>query len=242
MQLIRVILMASSTLFAGMAFAAPTGEPLQRVDGVAAPGQIYCCDDANGRKACGDFLPDACQSRAYEIRDSRGFVSRKIEAPLTAEQQARRLADNARKAEEQKRVTEERRRTQALLSTYASPADIDRARDRELAEADKSQQQAQQRLDEATQKSAKIEREKEFYKGKALPPQVKAQIRDNEAQIKAQQAAVASKLKEKDEIGVKYAEEKRRFIELTGKKSTATTPSLAQPPALASGPKPAEAK
>lgn len=191
-----------------------------RIDATATPGQIFCCDDANGRKICGDFLPDVCQSRAYEVRDSKGYVMRTVEAPLTPEQHTRRLAENARKAEEQKKALEERRRTQALLSTYSSDTDIDRARDRELAETDKAMAQAQKRLDEALQKSKKLDSEKEFYKGKALPANVKGQIRDNDAQIKTQKDNVEARLKDKDDIRAKYAEEKKRYLELTGKKAT----------------------
>ena len=80
MRLISVLLLFSSALLA---------------QGAAAQTRIFCCDDANGRKVCGDFLPPACQGRAYEERDNRGFVSKKVEAPLTAEQQARRARREA---------------------------------------------------------------------------------------------------------------------------------------------------
>ena len=65
-----------------------------------APAQaqavIYCCNDAEGRKQCGDFLPKACQKRAYEERDGKGYIIKKVDAPLTAEQQAKRDAELAK--------------------------------------------------------------------------------------------------------------------------------------------------
>lgn len=212
----------------------------------AAQTRIFCCDDARGRKVCGDFLPAACQGRAYEERDTRGFVSRKVEAPLTAEQQARRDAEMARKDEEKKKADEERRRTLALLSTYSSEKDIDHARDRSLAEIEKNMKESEKRLGEANKKKQKLDADREFYKGKPLPEQVKAQVRDNDKEIAAQKAAVAARAKEMDEVRARFAEEKRRYLELTGKKpSEAVAPAPATPapaatvaaaPAAAPGP------
>ena len=237
MRLISTLLFASSTLLAM---------------GAAAQTRIYCCDDASGRKVCGDFLPVACQGRAYEERDNRGFISKTVEAPLTAEQQARRDAEQARKEDDAKKAAEERRRTLALLATYSSEKDINSARDRALAEVEKNMKQSQQRLDEANKKKKKLESDKEFYKGRALPEQVKADVRDNEKEIKAQQDAVAAKVKEMDDVRKRFADEKKRYLELTGKKSAeaapaapaAAAPAAATPaaPTAPAAAKPAEKK
>lgn len=221
MRLISALLFASSALLAM---------------GAAAQTRIYCCDDANGRKVCGDFLPTACQGRAYEERDNRGFVSKKVEAPLTAEQQARRAAELARKEEEAKRAAEERRRNLALLATYSSEKDINSAQTRALAEIDKNMKQAQQRLEEANKRKKKLESDKEFYRGKPLPEQVKADIRDNEKEIAAQKTAVAAKSKEMDDVRSRFADEKKRYLELTGKKPMEAAPAAAPAPAPAAEP------
>ncbi len=226
MRLISALLFASSALLS---------------QAVAAQARIYCCDDAGGKKVCGDFLPPSCQGRAYEERDNRGFVLKMVEAPLTPEQQARRDAEKAKKAEDAKKAAEERRRTLALLATYSSEKDINSARDRALAEVDKNMKQSQQRLDEANKKKKKIDSDKEFYKGKAIPEQVKAEIRDNQKEIDAQQAAVAAKVKEAEEVRARFAEEKKRYLELTGKKSTEAAPVAAAPAASAPAPAPAPA-
>lgn len=235
MRLISTLLFVSSSLLAL---------------GTAAQTRIYCCDDAKGRKVCGDFLPVECQGRAHEERDNRGFVSKTVEAPLTAEQQARRDAEKARKEQEAKKAAEERRRTLALLATYSSEKDINTARDRALAEIEKNMKQSQQRLDEANKKKKKLESDKEFYKGKAVPEQVKADIRDNEKEINAQQDAVAARAKEMDDVRSRFAEEKKRYLELTGKKpmdaepapaTSAPAAAPAAPPAPATA-RPAEKK
>lgn len=193
--------------------------------GAAAQTRIFCCDDAKGRKVCGDFLPAACQGRAYEERDNRGFVSKKVEAPLTAEQQARRDAEVARKEADARKAAEDRRRTLALLATYSSEKNIDTVRDRNLAELDTSIVEAQKRLDEAKKKKQKLDGDKEFYKGKPLPDSVKSQVRDNDKEIEAHQATITAKTREKEDVRNRFADEKKRYLELTGKKPMETSPA-----------------
>jgi hypothetical protein len=230
MRLITALLFVSPTLFAL---------------GAAAQVRIYCCDDANGRKVCGDFLPAACQGRAYEERDNRGFVSKKVEAPLTAEQQARRDAEAAKKEADARKAAEDRRRTLALLATYSSEKDIDTVRDRNLAELDKSIVEAQKRLDEARKKKQKLDSDKEFYKGKPLPDSVKSQVRDNDKEIEAHQATIATKTREKEDVRARFADEKKRYLELTGKKPAeaagAVAPATAAVATPAAAPAPANA-
>ena len=242
MRLISALLFASSALLAVNA---------------SAQVRIYCCDDTTGRKVCGDFLPDACQGRAYEERDNRGFVVKQVEAPLTEEQQARREAELVRKEEAKKKAAEERRRSLALLSTYSNEKDINSARDRALAEVEKNMKQSQARLEEANKKKLKLDAEKEFYKGKALPDSLRAQVRENEKEIKAQQAAVDGRGKDMEDIRNRFAEERKRYLELTGKKpadgpavvpatdkpadAAAAAPAAAVAPAAAPA-KPAEKK
>ena len=202
MRLLPFLLLASSALFAQGAFA---------------QSRIFCCEDAKGTKVCGDFLPEVCQGRAYEERDSRGFIAKQVEAPLTPEQQARRDAEKARKEAEEKKAAEDRRRNLALLATYSSEKNIIDARDKALAEIEKNRKQSEARLEEAKQKKKKVEGEKEFYKGKPLPEDVKAKILENEKEIAAHTAAVATKVKEAQEIAAKFEDERKRYLELTGK-------------------------
>jgi hypothetical protein len=191
--------------------------------------RIYCCDDDVGRKVCGDFLPKPCVSRAYEERDEKGFVVQRKEAPLTPDQLARREAEQAKKAEEEKKKLEERRRNLALLSTYATEKDIDTARDRAITDAEKQVSQAEKQLADAVKNQQKAEKEKEFYKNKALPLQVKNMLRDSDSDVKAKQDAVTARKNDVTKVGIKYEDEKKKFRELKGIK-TVTAPTAAALP------------
>ncbi|MBK7684868.1 MAG: hypothetical protein IPJ25_01585 [Rhodocyclaceae bacterium] len=230
----RYSLLPLSLISAAALFASPV---------FAQEARIYCCDDANGRKVCGDFVPKECERRAYEERDNKGYVINKVEAPLTPEQQARRAAETERKLVEEKAKAEERRRNLALLSTYASEADIDAARDRSLREVDKLIKEAEQAVVNAEKNLAKTSAEKEFYKGKELPSDLKSKIRDLEAATAAKRVVLDTRKRDIGFVTAKFADERKKFRELKG--ITAPSPTPAKPaeakPAVAA-PAPVEAK
>ena len=226
MRLAPAILIVSSAL---TAFAAPAA---------FAQARIFCCDDGSGRKVCADFLPKECTKRAYEERDEKGFVVGRKEAPLTPEQIARREAEATRKAEEQKKQMEERRRNLALLSTYSTEKDIDVARDKAVVELQKLIVQAEKGLDDAQKAFKKADAEREFYKGKTLPGQVKKQIADADADVKAKQEALAARRGEVDKLKQRFEDEKKKFRELKGVVSPGPATVAALPPAPPAAPQP----
>ncbi|MES2236567.1 MAG: hypothetical protein EPO47_10420 [Rugosibacter sp.] len=197
----------------------------------AAQARIFCCDDAKGRKVCADFVPPECANRAYEERDGQGRIVKKYNAPLTAEQQVRRMAELAKVDAEKRKVLEEQRHSAALLANYANEKEIDSARDRALAAIEKNLQQSRSKLDEANKAKKKLDGEKASYKNKPLPAQTKSLIRDNESELRAQQAAIEAQTKEMDDVRARFAAEKQQYLALTGKKpETAATDAPAAVP------------
>lgn len=218
MRLFAILSLISSFLIAGEA---------------VAQARAFCCDDAKGRKVCADFMPPECANRAYEERNSQGELLKKYAAPLTAEQQARRDAELVKEGESKRKALEDRRLAQALASNYANEKEIDAARDRSLAVADKNLQKAKTKLDAANKEKQKLDREQAVNKGSLMPREIKARIRDNESELKAQQAAIDGYTKEMDEIRTRFADEKRRYLDVTGKKAEAEATVTAEKPASA---------
>jgi hypothetical protein len=194
---------------------------------VMAQARIYCCDTADGKLVCGDFLVPACDNRPYQIRDEKGEKIGPKVFPKTAADLAKEAADQARFAEETKRKTEERRRNLALLSTYSTEKDIDTARDRAVADAEKQVIQADNQLADAIKNQKKAEGEKEFYKNKALPGLVKKQLADADGEVKSKQDAVAARKADIDKLRNKYEDEKKKFRELKGIKGEPEKPAAA---------------
>lgn len=204
------LVLAAAAMLLGAACALP------------AAARTFCCTDAKGRKVCGDVLPEACENRAYK-EFSDGKV-RNVEAPLTPEQKAQREAAEAKKKEEEKVAAEARRRDQALLNTYGNEKDIDLMRDRAVADTEATAKQAQEKLDAAQKRKQQLERELEFYAKKPVPANLKAQIKENEIEIAAQQKAMDERDKAVEAVRAKFEEDRKRYRFLTQGEGSAAAP------------------
>jgi len=181
----------------------------------AAQGRsTFCCNDDRGMQVCSDILPAVCYGRAYREISARGITVRKVEAPLTEEERAQRDAVVAKAKEEERRRIDQERRNRALLATDTSEKDIDFLRDRKIAELEKNIGLAQEKLDEALKRQAKLNEEAEFFKNKEPPPELKASMRDNETEMRIQKNAIDERKKDIAEVRAKYEEEKVRWIKL----------------------------
>lgn len=231
MRLAPIALLLSSSLAAAL-LPAPAH----------AQVRVFCCDDGQGKRVCSDFLPPECTKRPYEERDEKGFVVGRKEAPLSPAEIARREAEVAKKNEEAKLKAEARRRDLALLSTYSEEKDIDRARDRVIAEIQKNVTEAEKQLEAAQKDRAKAEKEKEFFKNRSLPPEVKKLIADSDANLKKKQEELAGRKAEIERAKVRFEEEKRKFRDLKGIVTPGPAlvaplaPEIPQPPAAPGAP------
>lgn len=182
---------------------------------VMAVGNFFCCNDTNGKQVCGDILPQACIGRPHREVGENGMTIRHIEAPLTAEQRAQRAAEEERRKVEEEQRKEQQRKDQALLNTYGNEKDIEVMRQRAEADVYQSIKNAESKIAEIRILRKKYENEAEFYKKKALPPEVQKGLRDADYEIKAQESVIEAKKKELDIIRAKYDDDKRRFLDLT---------------------------
>ena len=187
----------------------------------------YCCTDSGGRQVCSDVLPKQCYGRAYREITPQGVTVRRIDAPMTAEQRAEKEAEVRKAKEDELKRLEQDRRNRALLATYSSELDIDNARNRAVADVERTIKLAQDRLAEMARLKETLDAEAEFYRKKPMPPKLQAQIRDNDADMKKEQTAIESKLKEIVALKARYEDEKLRYRELTKPKSTGNNEAAA---------------
>jgi small-conductance mechanosensitive channel len=181
-----------------------------------AAARVTCCD-VDGRRTCGDPAPPQCLDKAKTVFN-KGGVAKEVEAPMTAEQRAAREAEEERRKEEERKAAEQARKDQALLASYTNAGEIDKARDRAIAEIERNATQAQNRLEAALKKQKKLEGEKEFYQKKPLPAQLEAQIKDNDSEIAAQQKALKEKDADIEAVKARFETDKARFVKLSGRK------------------------
>lgn len=186
--------------------------------GLALPAMaaITCCE-VDGKRTCGNPAPPQCLDKAKKVF-GKGGTAQEVEAPLTPEQRAARDAEEARKAEAKRQAQEQERRDRALVNSYSSEKEIDAARDRAIAEIEKNAEQSKNRLESALAKQKKLDQEKEFYQKKPMPAGLQSQIKDNEAEIAAQQKALEKKDADIAATRDRYESDKTRYRQLTGKK------------------------
>ncbi|QRM18316.1 hypothetical protein GBK02_02330 [Dechloromonas sp. TW-R-39-2] len=197
---------------------------------VQAAGESYCCQDpATGRRICADTLPDQCRGRGYKIFDAGGNVLKEVGPPLTAEQKAEQIAEKRQQAKLEEANREQRRKDQALLDTYATPQDIDISQRNAEADINQAIAAAQAQIDIARKKRKKAEAEAEFYKKKALPPELDKELRTLDNEIKVQQELLNVKKQDFTTVRNKYDADRKRYQELTGKTSSTAPNNGAAP-------------
>lgn len=194
-----------------------------------ASANFYCCQDpGNGRRACGDTLPEICRGRAYKVLDQGGNVIKEVGPPLTVEQKAAQVEEARLKKEQEELLREQRRKDQALLDTYSSPKDIDLAQDKAEADVKLTIAGAEAQIDLIRKKRKKFEDEAEFYKKKTLPPEIDKGLQTTAHEIRLQEELRDLKKRDFATIKAKYDADRQRYLELTGRRPTASagaTPS-----------------
>ena len=203
---------------------------LLAVGSAQAASEFYCCQDpANGRRVCGDTLPEQCRGRAYRVLDSSGNIAKEVGAPLTPEQKAEQIAENRKRKQLEDSNREQRRRDQALLDTYSKPEDIDFAQQKAEADVNLAILATIARIDAARSKRKKFEAEAEFYKKKTLPPALDQDLRALDHELKLQQDLLALKKRDFDSITARYDADRKRYFELTRRPPAAPAGGAAPP-------------
>jgi hypothetical protein len=192
-------------------------------------GKIICWKDKSGKVVgCGDKVPPEYEDSATKELDQRGVTRKTTD---TAEEQAKRAAQDEalakQKAEEKKRLAEQRRLDSALLNTYANEKEIDQRRDREVQEVDRLLTQFQAlhkaaaaRHTDASGRLASAE------KARKPSDALKDEVARAEADMVKLEQSIAGKNKEKEDIRARYAQIKQRYMDLrSGSAQSAAAPA-----------------
>lgn len=177
-QAIRRILIASALLCAAFLSA-------------DAQATTYRWVDEHGGVHYGDSIPSRYAGAGHEELDSQGRVRKRVEsAPATEQERQQREAAAARQEAVKRSNLEQQHYDNALVSTYDSPAEIDEARDRQLA-----------------QEKAAID---------SLMVQLKQA--GNPAEIERIDNAVMLRYRNIQDIYARFKADKERYEQLTGKR------------------------
>ena len=185
-----------------------------------AAAQTYRCITKEGKVYYGQTMPTACIGQVVEQLNAQGLVIKRIVPNnVQMEDSAAKEAEERKKMAEATRVKEEQRRNRALLATYTSTRDIDEARARALSEPTTRVSEIEARIEELTKKRAALAKEQASYTGGRNPPStLTEQITDVESELNLQKELQSSKRRDIESINAKYDADKKRYVELTGRR------------------------
>lgn len=178
-------------------------------------GRIYICKDASGKTLTSDRPIPECQGREGRVLSTQGTTIKKIEVPLTEEQEAARTAEEEKKKETATVRAEQLRRDRALLGTYQNINDLESKRQRALLAVEREMKDATRRVSQLENLEKEIKLEQEFFKKKQMPADLKRRVDENEGALRAERSLMASKKDEVAQVNLKFDEDKKRFLELT---------------------------
>jgi len=187
--------------------------------GMAQAAPLKKCVDDKGRVYYGDSIPaevlDKC--RTSSELTSKGMEKKKTRYPTEEERKAHENAEAQQKLDDENAL-QQKRRDNALLSTYTNEKEINLSRDRNLqatqAQIDGSQMRiksAQSRLAESRKQAAGFTKSK-----KPVPAWLSEEIKANENELKTAEGVMAKWQQEFAAIRARFEEDKKRFRELKG--------------------------
>ena len=187
---------------------------------MAYPQKIICWKDKAGKVVgCGDRVPQEYLQNETNTLDRHGIMREtKVSAEEAARLREEKKKNAALKAEEDKRIADERRQDMVLINTYTSTKEIDLRRDRELQVVDLQLTQLQVSLKNAIEAQSNMQKRHDNYikSSKPVPERVLEDLDRVTEERTNIESRMASKEKEKDAIRTQYARQRARFIELRG--------------------------
>ena len=183
---------------------------------LAADAQSYRCVGKDGKKYYGQSIPPQCLGQPVELLNAQGMVVQRIDPHASADERAKKEAEEAERKKREILSKEQGRRDRALLATYTSEKDIETARARALKDNEAAVKEIEKRVEALGKRRTDLIKELDFFQGKnKSPAKLEQDIKNTEIDLKAQEGLLAAKRKEVDLINGKYDDDKKRYTELT---------------------------
>ena len=187
----------------------------------AAHGKIVCWKDKSGKVVgCGDTVPPEYQESATKELDRRGMTRKSTESAQEVARQRAQADEGAKqKADNERRAAEQKRQDSALLNTFSNETEIDAKRDRDLQAVDGQLGQLHMSLKNASDRHkdarTRLDAAEKAKKGGIEP--LKDDVSRTADEMKRIEQSIAGKEKEKAEIRARYADYRKRFMDLRGR-------------------------
>jgi Domain of unknown function (DUF4124) len=202
----------------------------------AAAGIYTCVDDA-GRRLTSDRPIPECTHKSQRVLNRDGSLKTVLPPTLTAEERAEKEAQDRKAAELRAAQADAVRRDRNLMSRFPDRAAHDKARTAALDTVKLAIRASSLRLEALGLDRKPLLDEAEFYVGKALPKELKAQLDANDAAFAAQRSAMQSQEAELERINALYDVELAHLQRLWAGATPGSLGTVAATPALPGRPR-----
>jgi hypothetical protein len=207
---------------------------LSAATAASAQSTLFRCVDEKGVTHYGETMPAACAKKDVTELSKQGRTLRKLDAPLTPEQQKAKVEAEAKQRENDKKVAQQKQKDLALLGTYGAEREIDLIRDKDVLQLDQRKRFLDARIADVEARLEKVTNQMEFYiAGRRKPAkekdakEAKSPEREVPAQLQADfdrvtndrtnlQQEIARLEVDRRAVVARYETEKDRFRRLKG--------------------------
>jgi hypothetical protein len=165
---------------------------------------IYTCVDDSGKVITRDRYIAECRHKEQRILNRDGSVRAVVPPTLTPEEDAQREAAARAAREAEAARVDAVKYDQLLLRRFPDETAHQRLRENALVASKSAVEAAQARLRDLAAERKRLLEEAEFYRGRAVPLQLKQQLDANEAQAEAQRNAIRNAQAEQRRINTNF--------------------------------------
>mgnify|MGYP003384411259 FL=1 len=160
-----------------------------------------------------DHIPAEYAQMGYDILNSQGMVVKRVQPAPTPEELAQIAAQQAIKEARLERIRIRREADQALLRVYSKPADVERARQRNIDNIDGYISLQQRRIVDLTEKLERAQGRaaNQERAGQEVPVDMRLEIAKLQNQIRESHTNVKIRKAEKNESTKGYADDYARM-------------------------------
>jgi len=194
-------------LIAGLTFSFP----------VAA--KLYKWVDDNGITHYGETIPPEYANKDRVELNNEGRVIKSDEV-ITPERRRAQQQEEAKKRAEANAALEQQRHDRTLINTYSNVNEIDLARTRSLQQVDARINMLNSNLKAANERllALQTEADNDAKANRKIPDSLQEDLQDAKARLTQLQQDLEKPNAEKAALEARFAADRARYIELTGKK------------------------
>jgi len=181
--------------------------------------KMYKWVDDNGITHYGETIPPEFAGKDRVELNKEGRVIKNDEV-MTPERRLAKEKEEEKKREDAKVALEQQRRDKTLINTYSSVGEIDLARSRSMQQVDARINVLNSYVKAANDKLLALQKEfdNDTKTNRKIPDSLREDMQNTQARLAQLQQDLEKPNADKAELEARFASDKKRYMELTGKK------------------------